>query len=135
MVTSTMGMALSLTASAANRASSAVDTRIAGMIPTSTIRARISSLVIRSFCKTATGAGSKQVPGAHRLTKLLQCSQVSRHRLAVGELRGPISPLRVQEIEKRHGPAPVRVFADIAVLLSHVDVLGLQELSCRCGLL
>src|ERR1035438_10729317 len=119
MVTSTMGMALSLTASAANRASAAVDTRIAGMIPISSIRARISCLVIGL---------SRQVPVSHRLAKLLQCSQVSRHRLAVGELGGAIGPLGVQEIEKRQGATPVGVFADIAASLGYIEIGGFQEL-------
>src|SRR5271157_2353181 len=140
MVTSTIGIALSLTASAANRASSAVDTRIAGMIPISTIRARISSLVIRSFWYNGSangrlGRGSKQVPRSHRLAKLLQCSQVSGHRLAVGQLGGAISPLGVQEIEKRQGATPVCVFADIAAPLSHIEIGGFQELGYLRALL
>src|ERR1035441_6113833 len=89
MVTSTMGMPPSQTASAANRASSAEYRRTAGIMPISSIRARTSSLVIGSlgYNERASGSlGSQQVPGSHRLAKLLQRSQVSRHHMAVGEL-------------------------------------------------
>src|SRR5271157_461934 len=123
MVTSTMGMLPAQTASAANMASSAECRRTAGMIPISSIRARTSSLVIRSFCYE-----SKQVPGSNRLAKLLQRRQISRHRLAVGELSGAIGALGVQEIEQGQGAAPVRVLADIAALLRHIQIARSKEL-------
>src|ERR1035438_6489898 len=122
MVTSTMGMPPSPTASAANRASSAEYRRTAGMMPISSIRARTSSLVIRSPWYDERPSGSpesQQIPGSYRLAKLLQSKQIGCHRLAVGELGRPIAALGVQEIEQRQSAAPVGVFADIATVLRH----------------
>jgi len=56
----------------------------------------------------------------------LQGRQVSRHRLAVGELGGAIGPFGVQEIEQGQGAAPVGVFADIAAPLRHIEIAGFQ---------
>src|ERR1039458_968994 len=78
---------------------------------------------------------SRQVPGSHRLAKLLQGGQISRYRLTVGELGGTIGALGVEEIEQGHGAAAGGGFADVAALLSDLEVGGLIELSYARALL
>src|ERR1039457_304648 len=65
---------------------------------------------------------SWQAPGSHRFAKLFERGQVSGDGLAPGQLRGAIASFGVQEIEQAGGAAPVRVFADLAVLLRHFQI-------------
>jgi hypothetical protein len=69
-------------------------------------------------------AGSGQTPASHRFAKLFERGEVSSDRLALGQLRGAIASFGIEKIEQARGAATVRVLADVAVLLRHVEVAG-----------
>src|ERR1700722_2269014 len=128
-VTSRMGIPPRAIASAAKSASSVVDTRMEGMIPSSSIRFRTTCL-FNDVAPWATGAmfahelfsqsganlgvESGQRPRAHRLAQLLQSEQVRGQGLPVGKLRSPVAALGIQKIEQAGASVPVGIFADVA---------------------
>src|SRR5580692_13078715 len=112
------------------RARSALDKRMPGMIPISSIRARTSSLVI-----FFSSPPSIEDPRAHRLPQLFQRREIGSYGLAIGELRGAVTALRIEKIEKGQGAAPVSILADIPASLGGLKVAGLEELGDPCVLL
>src|SRR5450631_2777144 len=123
-VTSTMGIPPLDTASAANSASSVEDARTAGIIPTSSIRLRTSCLFTNPtpFANAHSVGQSRQIPDAHRFSKLLQRQKIRGDRLAVGQLRGSITALGVEKIQKAGRAALVGVLADVPVFLGDVEI-------------
>src|SRR5208282_3329078 len=63
-----------------------------------------------------------------RFSKLLQSQQVRSKSLSVGKLSSSIAALSVQKVEQACSATPVRIFADVAVLLRNFEVAGAIEL-------
>ncbi len=99
-------------------------------------RPRVNTAATAKAARSACASScSWQTPGSHSFAKLLESKQVGGERLPVGELRGAIAALRVEEIEQARCAALVRVFADIAVLLAprsrYPELKQLQNLVVR----
>src|SRR5215472_287690 len=71
---------------------------------------------------------SWQIPRARRLAHLFERGHVSRQRLAVSKLIGPVRALGVEKIQQAGGAAFVRVLADVPRLDGLIDVAALIEL-------
>src|ERR1039457_2649182 len=141
-VISTIGMPPRETASAANSASSVEDTRMDGMIPTSSIRRRTSCLFtdrapsaidsrLAAWFKLRRPSDYKLRQTSHpdRFSKLLQRQQVGSQSLPVGKLSSSIAALSVQKIEQANRAALIRIFTDVAVLLRNLEVPRAIELN------
>src|ERR1700690_4279605 len=100
-----MGIPPRDTASTANRASSAEDTRIAGMIPISSIRLRTSCLFNdpapqKDLPMPAGGWLSLNCLLTHCLIQLSCCRQVRADQADVSQLHGAVLTLCVQKIQQ-----------------------------------
>src|SRR5215469_7403799 len=78
--------------------------------------------------KSVSSLCSWQVPRAGSLAHLFERSHVSRQRLAIGKLIGPVGALRVEKIQQAGGAALVGVLADIARLRGLLHVAALIKL-------
>src|SRR5215472_18730953 len=71
---------------------------------------------------------SWQIPRARRLAHLFERSHVSRQRLAIGKLIGPVGALGVEKIQQAGGAALVGILADVARLRGLVHVAAFIKL-------
>src|SRR5580698_7687045 len=123
MVISTMGIPARCTASAAKRASSGKDTRTPGIMPIASICARTSDFFMDGLFAESVPR-LVEAPGPDRLAELLERGDISRHGLAISQLRGAIVAFSVQKIEESDGSPAISVLADIAAALGVVQGTG-----------